>query len=397
MHRPSSVTPWEVREPTRPRNRNSQKQLSWARLGNASDRSEFPDEENRKMAKWKKGLRALLIANPGSGKALDKALQIKLVTRYLAEYGLVPDVAVAAPKKEATPIARKAVKDGYNLIIAMGGDGTISAVIRGIAGSKARLGIIVAGTMNDIGKSLGIPIDPKEACALIASGHTRKLDLGQVTSKKKKKFYFFMVAAIGLHATLDPMFKNVPKGNLSSLSEVVTTFLKYKTNPKVFLTLDDESKVEVETMGVTVANLPLVGMNSLVAPDASTDDGLLDISIYPNFSKAELLSYFASTMNEGIREDGKLQRYRVRKVKVRTSPKMDVTADGVRLGKGTVRIKVCPGALRVLAPAPGAGVEIARSGANDQLPAPLSGPRAPRILSTLNSSPRIDPIRIANS
>jgi diacylglycerol kinase (ATP) len=78
------------------------------------------------------------------------------------------DVAFARPKKEAIPIAQKAVKDGYDVVIAMGGDGTIGAAIRGIVGSKARLGIIPAGTENDIARGLGIPEDLKEACAIIA-------------------------------------------------------------------------------------------------------------------------------------------------------------------------------------------------------------------------------------
>ena len=74
--------------------------------------------------------------------------------------GVKVDVAVAKPHEAAIPIARRAVKEGYKIIIAMGGDDTVEAIIRGIAGSKARLGIIPAGTANDLAKSLGIPEDP---------------------------------------------------------------------------------------------------------------------------------------------------------------------------------------------------------------------------------------------
>ena len=78
------------------------------------------------------------------------------------------------------------------------------------------------------------------------------------------------------------------------------TFLKFDSKPTVFLTLDDESKIEVETMLVTIANTPIIGLKNLVAPDASMDDGLLDIAVYPNFSKAELLSYFAKSAHESF-------------------------------------------------------------------------------------------------
>jgi diacylglycerol kinase (ATP) len=324
------------------------------------------------MSKKNKPIRAKLIANPGAGNVLEAASRLEQVTHYLLDAGLKVDVALAHPKKEAIPIARKAVKDGYDVVIAMGGDGTLGAVIRGIAGSKVSLGIIAAGTENDIAGSLGIPKDLKEACALIASGHTRKLDLGQVSTKKRKRFYFFMLTAIGLTATLYPEISQVPEGKLSGIKDAVMTLLKFDSKPTVFLTLDGESKIEVETMLVTVANTPLTGAKNLVAPDASMEDGLLDIAVYPDFSKAELLSYFVKTAHEGSTPDGRIQRYRARKIKVKTSPKLDVAAEGIILGKGTARIKILPGALRVIAPEPGPGAEKPLEKAANELPEPVS-------------------------
>src|SRR5215212_6455827 len=125
--------------------------------------------------------RTKLIVNPDSGNASEAATRLEQVTRYLLEYGVDVDIALAHPSRKSIPIVRKAVKKGYSTVIAMGGDGTIASVVRGMAGSKVHLGIIPAGTENDIAKSLGIPEDLKEACALIASGHTRDLDLGRVS------------------------------------------------------------------------------------------------------------------------------------------------------------------------------------------------------------------------
>ena len=309
------------------------------------------------MSRKNKPVRVKLIVNPGAGDPAQAASRLEQVTRYLLDEGLEVDVAFAHPKKEAIPIVRRAIKDGFDVIVAMGGDGTLGAVIRGIAGSKARLGIIGAGTENDIARSLGIPEDLKEACALIASGHTRKLDLGQISTKKRKKFYFFMVAAIGLTATLYPLISEVPEGKYSGVMDALKTILKYKSKPKVFLTLEDESKIEVETMLVTIANTPITGVKNLVAPEASMEDGLLDIAVYPGFSKTELLGYFVKTANEGSTPDGRIQRYRARKIKVKTSPKLDIAAEGILLGKGTAWIKVLPKALRVIAPEPGPGAE----------------------------------------
>ncbi len=327
------------------------------------------------MSKKKKTIRAKLIANPGAGNALEAAAWLEQVTHYLLEGGLKVDVALAHPKDEAIPIVKKAVKDGYDIVIAMGGDGTIGAVIRGIdPGSKIKFGIIPVGTENDIAASLGIPEDLKEACALIVDGHTRKLDLGQISTKKRKKFNFLMVAAIGLTATLYPLVSEVPEGNFVGIKDAVMTLLKYKTNPKVFLTLDDESTIEVETMLVTVANTPVTGVKNLVAPDAVMDDGLLDIAVYPDFGKAELLRYFLKSAHEGSTPDGRIRRYRARKIKIKTAPKLDVAAEGIILGTGTAWIKVLPGALRVIAPEPGKGAEKpeAKSTKEKALPTPVS-------------------------
>jgi diacylglycerol kinase (ATP) len=281
---------------------------------------------------------------------------------------------LAHPTKEAVPIAKKAVKKGYSTVIAMGGDGTISAVIRGIAGSKVQLGIIPAGTENDIARSLVIPEDLEEACALIASDHTRDLDLAQISTKKKKKFIFFMVTTVGLTSALYPDVKDVPHGDLSNIKDAFMTLLHTKPDPKVFLTLDDESKLKVETMLVTVTNTPVIGAKNLVAPDASMDDGLLDIAVYPNFNKAELLAYFAKSAQERVTLDGKIQRYRARKIKIKTSPKLDIAAEGILLGKGKAKIKLLPRALRVIAPEPGIGAEKPQAKIMEEVSAPVSIP-----------------------
>jgi diacylglycerol kinase (ATP) len=323
------------------------------------------------MSKKDKPTRAKLIANPGAGKLNEDPARLEEVTRCLMGLGLKVDVAVAHPKRKAIPIARKAVKDGYPIVIAMGGDGTIGSVVEGLAGSDVHLGILAAGTANDIARSLGIPDDLQEACALIATDHTRALDLGLLSTKDRKKFPFLMLAAVGLAATVYPKIKDVPEGKLAGLKEAVTTVLGYESSPKVTLTLDGETKIEVETMLVMIANTPLVGLQNLIAPEASLEDGYLDISVYPGFSKAELLAYFARTAGEASPADERVQRYRARKIKIKSTPKLDIAAEGIVLGKGTATIKVLPGALKVIAPEPGAGAEKPLAVNMEQLPAPL--------------------------
>ncbi|MBM7566993.1 diacylglycerol/lipid kinase family protein [Paenibacillus sacheonensis] len=324
------------------------------------------------MSKHKKSKRVKLIVNPGSGNAAETPGRVERAVSFLQKEDFEVDVAYAKPKRKGCEIARKAVKDGYKTVIVMGGDGTIVEVIRGLADSKTRLGIIVGGTMNDIAGSLGIPEDPEEACALIVKGHTRKIDLGRVKTKKHKKFYFVMVASIGLTATMYPKVKKVPKGRLSGLTDAFKTFMTFESKPTVRLTLDDDSKIKVETMMVNVANTPLIASKNLVAPDASMGDGLLDISVYPEFSKADVLQYFKKTAKENLIPDDKLQRYRARKIKIKSEPELEIAADGIPLGKGKATIKICAGALRIFAPKEGAGAEKPAEKCEADMPAPVS-------------------------
>jgi YegS/Rv2252/BmrU family lipid kinase len=301
------------------------------------------------MSKKSKTIRVKLIVNPDAGNASDAANALKLVTGYLKKNGLKASVARAKPKAKATPLARQAIKDGYEIVIAMGGDGTVEAVMRGMVGRKVRLGIIPAGIENNIARSLGIPTNLEEACVLIASRKTRKLDVSQVKTGKGKKFAFFEMAGIGLSAAMYPVVNGKIAEEPSPLPDDTLAPGKHETMPKVILTLDDNNKIEADSMLVMVSNTPVFGKKFLVSSNDSSQDGLLDISVFQDFSKAELLEYYANMMNGGYSGDGKVLRYQARKLKVRSLPRLNVMADGIEQGKGTVTIKMMPGALRVIA------------------------------------------------
>jgi YegS/Rv2252/BmrU family lipid kinase len=326
------------------------------------------------MSKKDKVVHAKLIANPGAGKPEESPKQLELVARYLQQHGIKVDVALAKPKEEATPLAKQAVKDGYDMVIGMGGDGTLEAVLRGMVGRKTPMGMIPTGTQNNIAKSLGIPTELDEACHLIASQNIRKLDVGRVKVKNGKKLFFFELTAVGLVAALYPKANKLQDGKdkLAKLKDVALTLLNQEPDPAVYLTLDDESKIKVKTMLVVISNAPMFGANFLVAPDATVTDGLLDISVYPDFSKTELLAYYAQIRSEGFSANEKVQRFRAKKIEIKTDPKMDVMADGVMLGKGKVEMKAKPGAVWMITPEDQVAPSALVSEKAQELPAPVS-------------------------
>jgi diacylglycerol kinase (ATP) len=301
------------------------------------------------MSKKKKSNQIKLIFNPGAGNAADAAEKQRLATGYLEQNGRKVKVALARPKEKATTLAQQAVKEGYPIVVAMGGDGTVEAVMRGLLGSPTRLGIIPTGIENNLAHSLGIPEDLKAACDLIASDQTLNLDLGQVTTAQGRKFLFFEMATIGPLAAAAPKTQKPAKGKTSGLQLAAMTLIRQESRPKVFLTLDEERKIEVDTLLVTVSIAPVLGKNFPTAPAVTRPDGLLDISVYPGLGKAELLRDYGAMMDGGAVDESKIEHYRARKIKVKTSPKLVVSADGVALGQGTVTLKVRKAALRIIA------------------------------------------------
>jgi diacylglycerol kinase family enzyme len=300
------------------------------------------------MSKKSKSICVKLIANPGAGKISNTANDIKLVTGYLEKNGLKTDIALAKSKEKITQFTQRAVKKGYKIVIAMGGDGTVKAIMRGLVGSKVHMGILPIGIENNIAMSLGIPKNLEEACGVIASDNIQKLDLGQVKTSGSKKSIFFEMVTLGLSASVYPDLYKVAKGKLPKSKSTVSTPDPQVTKSKSFLTLDDKPEMEVGTLLVMVRNQPGFGNNDLLTPEGIPAGSYLDVSVYPDFSKTEILRYFAELSVRGYTGKGKIQRYEAKKMKIKTSPKLDVMVDGVAIGKGTVSIKLLKNAVRVI-------------------------------------------------
>ena len=289
----------------------------------------------------------LFIYNPHAGDPDDPSGRLRQATQALINRGLNVKVVVEKPKKQARKQVKKALKKGCRRIVTLGGDGTIEAVAHEMVGSKAVLGIFKAGTENNIAESLGIPDDINRAAWIIAFGVRRKLDVGKVKVKHGKKAIFFEQALVGMGAELFEDLQKLYDGQLSSVLPSAAGLVTYQI-PHMRVKLDGKQVIEGDSAVVIASNTPVFSAGLLVAPDASPDDGLLDVSFYPDLGKVELLAYFESIMRRRSTGSAEIQRYRAKKIKIKTSPKQRALADGVLLGKGTVKIKVKRGQLRVM-------------------------------------------------
>jgi diacylglycerol kinase (ATP) len=300
------------------------------------------------MSNKSKAIRVKLIGNPDAGKSSDSANNLKLVTGFLDKSGFKTDISLEKQKEKITQIAQKAIKDGYKIVIAMGGDGTTQAVMRGMIGSKSRLGIIPTGIDNFIAKRFEIPSDLEAACALIATDNIYNINVGQVKTNDREKSVFFEMVAIGLSTVIYPDTNKIAKSILSVKKDLPDAQEQKESKTKAFITLDDEPEIEIETNVVIVRNAPGFEEKIGDVPEESPQVGLLDVMVFPDFSKSEILRYFAAESDRSYKGKGKVKHLLAGKIKIRTSPKLDVMVDGVPLGKDPVMIKVIDNALQVI-------------------------------------------------
>lgn len=271
--------------------------------------------------------RARLIFNPDSGDGTDNAKRLVEIVGRLREHGILAGIGLKTSGKAARELAKEAVENGEDLVIVAGGDGTIEDVASELVDSSVTLGILPTGTMNNLARSLGVPLDVDDACALLGAGLTRQIDIGRVvTNEKPDVEYFLEGAGAGLSAIVLPAGHALEKGRWTTLPMTIRKLFDSKPAP-IEVELDDHPAIHAYSQIVTVSNCPMMGKNIMVAPDAKMDDGLLDVAIYDGMTKTELLQHFLAASN-GTRVDNPKIRYdRARKIRISTNQELDANSD----------------------------------------------------------------------
>lgn len=290
-----------------------------------------------------------LILNPASKSFLDGAHSPEAIVAALQAVGITPQLELTTLEISAHQLARKAVDRGDTLVIAAGGDGTIEEVATGLIHSPATLGILPLGTMNNLARALGIPLDLPDAALLLAIGATRRVDVGRVvTPDDRIEGYFWETAGIGLSAIATPMGEDAEKGRWSNLLSKLGDFFAF-TSTGMTIQCDDEALLQSQTHLVTISNAPLFGNNMLVAPEAKIDDGLLDVVVYEGMELVDLTRYFFGISSGGRVTDGRIHIRRARRVRVVADTPLPVNADlDVLSAQQRWEIEVVPRALSVI-------------------------------------------------
>ncbi len=299
-------------------------------------------------------LRAKLIFNAISGRAQESPQQLADILTEMQSLRITPEVFMVRPDSDVEGAVRQAIRAGIKLIVVAGGDGTIDSVAGAMVGSSATLGIIPTGTRNNVAFNLGIPGTVPEAAALLRTGRRLKVDLGHVRSGRSSR-WFLEAAAVGLISDLYPAADQLQHGDLGQIGTLLSTFVA-STPSRLHAKLGDRARFDANAYMVLIANMPYLGPRVQVAPHISCRDSRLDVFIFSEMTKLDLIS-FAVRSAAGPVEDIHVKHYLVPELRVRSWPKMPVIADGVLLEPGPATIRVLRRALSVIVGTEGPALE----------------------------------------
>jgi diacylglycerol kinase (ATP) len=273
----------------------------------------------------------------------------------LERHGLADEICESTSLDQARDLASEAVREGCDLVVGAGGDGTVGAVATSLLRTDAALGVLPLGSIMNIARSLGLPRELPAAVEVLRIGEIRRIDVGQANERP-----FFETGSVGMNAAMFREAQRFERGDWLSIARTVWIAFRYRP-ARMVLELDDR-RVRTRALMVTVSNGPYTGAAMTVAPGARLDDGTFDVRIFRRFSKLQLLRHLASIAFGRRRYAPEIATYRSKRVRVESAHEpLPCRADSQDLGTTPVEFVTLPGALRVVVPtpeerAPGAGL-----------------------------------------
>jgi diacylglycerol kinase (ATP) len=312
-------------------------------------RSQSPgqEEDPRRVRR----IRVIWNPNAGSkaGLPTNRAGEEQL-RDLMARYGLGDELIVSGSEADAIAASRDAVANGYDVVVAAGGDGTVGTVAFQLIRAETALGVLPLGSAMNVARSLGIPRELEAAAAILADGNVRAIDVGMANRQ-----LFLEVGSVGLNAAIFGEAHRFDKGEYSSFFGLLATLIRFQP-ARMRVALEGRS-ISTRALMIAVANAPYTGVGFTFAPDARLDDGLLDVRIYDHFSKWELIRHLASIAAGRRAYSPKVRTYRSRSVRVEARHPRPVRVDARNLGTTPVEFSLMPGVLKVVAPPTGIAPE----------------------------------------
>lgn len=293
----------------------------------------------------RKPVKTILIINPSCRpRKIKKCLST--IVGILRDNNFSVDIYYTQGYGDATVAAREFVTAGYDMVIVLGGDGTVNEVINGIADYQVTLGIIPLGTSNVLARELKIPLDPLESTELIVKGKRKRCDLGKVGNR-----YFSLMVGCGFDAyTVSKTNMKVKKifGRYAYILAGLYHILRYKPQ-EIQLNLDDGKVYESGTF-VVISNAHFYGGEYELTPNAKIDDGYLDACVLQAMRIFRYFYFLFGLLRKKHLLHKDVRCYRFRRAELRSQYPIPLQADGDIIGDLPAEIEVIPKAIDIICP-----------------------------------------------
>ena len=285
----------------------------------------------------------LFIVNPNSGIGKYKKLE-KLLSKEVDVDKFQYNIVYTEFAGHAKEIAKKS-SNNYDVIVAVGGDGSINEAAQGLIEGNAALGIIPVGSGNGLARSLKIPLSIKKAIQTLFTANQRKIDIVRINDE-----YFFNVGGIGFDASIGHLFDNTDKrGFLTYLKIVFKAYFSYQSGN--YDLIIDGNRRKIHAFLISFANSNQWGNNFYISPLSKIEDGKFEVCVLKPFSLfyAPIIAF--ALFSKTIHKLSKADFYSAKTVVVKNSEKLQFHIDGEpKTTTSDLKIEVIPRALNVITP-----------------------------------------------
>jgi YegS/Rv2252/BmrU family lipid kinase len=271
----------------------------------------------------------LFVINPISGGKAKYNFPEK-IDKYLDKTKFEYECVFTEYHGHGSVLAAEAIKNGADILVAVGGDGTINEVASEVDGTDKLMGIIPFGSGNGLARSLGIPVGDVQAIRRINTFHVSKIDTGTFNGKK-----FFNMAGVGFDAQISSRFaENIKRGLINYIKIVFSEVSNYDCQD-YHLTIDGK-EYEFKAFMISIANSSQYGNNAHISPFASLEDGLLDICIVKPFPLYIFPALALRMFRKNSHKSNYLEIIQGRKIIITRSHEAAVHLDGDPFSMGTI-------------------------------------------------------------
>lgn len=281
------------------------------------------------------------IVNPIAGFKKDKSGLIRLIEETCRDVRF--EIYQTRARGDATRAAREAAEAGWEIIAAVGGDGTINEVATALVNRPNAMGIVAMGSGNGLARSLELPLKVEAALQTLKTGTIATIDIG-----KAGKRYFCTVCGAGIDAVVGDAFDRTPRrGPLPYFLITARELFHYSPEP-VTLQIDGQSKSFTPFL-LTCANGKQFGNGAIIAPHARFDDGLLDLCLVPNISKWRIISAIPMLFNGTLDRHPQVSYSKIQKLVIEKDGDILYHVDGEPVrSRSPLTVEILPQALNVV-------------------------------------------------